>query len=74
MFDIRWIHENPQAFDAGLSKRGLVRGGEIKFAAELIALVRRCLSSDPDDRPPNADEERRDWLTELASVEPEAVP
>jgi seryl-tRNA synthetase len=38
VFDIRWIHENPQAFDAGLSKRGLVRGGEVKFAAELIAL------------------------------------
>ena len=38
MFDIRWIHDNPQAFDAGLSKRGLVRGGEVKFAAELIAL------------------------------------
>ena len=38
MFDIRWIHENPQAFDAGLRKRGLVPGGEVKFAAELIAL------------------------------------
>jgi seryl-tRNA synthetase len=38
VFDIRWIHENPQAFDAGLRKRGLVPGGEVKFAAELIAL------------------------------------
>jgi seryl-tRNA synthetase len=38
VFDIRWIHDNPQAFDAGLSKRGLVPGGEVKFAAELIAL------------------------------------
>ncbi|HEY7083342.1 MAG TPA: serine--tRNA ligase [Hyphomicrobiaceae bacterium] len=38
MFDIRWIHENPQAFDAGLRKRGLVPGGEVKFAADLIAL------------------------------------
>ena len=38
MFDIRWIGENPQAFDAGLRKRGLVPGGEVKFAAELIAL------------------------------------
>jgi seryl-tRNA synthetase len=38
VFDIRWIHENPQAFDAGLRKRGLQPGGEVKFAAELIAL------------------------------------
>ena len=38
MFDIRWIHENPRAFDAGLRKRGLLPGGEVKFAAELIAL------------------------------------
>jgi seryl-tRNA synthetase len=38
VFDIRWIHDNPQAFDAGLRKRGLVPGGEVKFAAELIAL------------------------------------
>jgi seryl-tRNA synthetase len=38
VFDIRWIHENPQAFDAGLRKRGLAPDGEVKFAAELIAL------------------------------------
>ena len=43
MFDIRWILENPQAFDAGLRKRGLAPGGEVRFSAELIALdeVRR---------------------------------
>ena len=40
MFDIRWIEENPQAFDAGLRKRGLAPGGEVKFASELIALDR----------------------------------
>ena len=38
VFDIRWIRENPEAFDAGLRKRGLEPGGEVKFAAELIAL------------------------------------
>ncbi len=38
MFDIRWIRDNPEAFDAGLRKRGLAPGGEVKFAAELIAL------------------------------------
>jgi seryl-tRNA synthetase len=38
VFDIRWIHENAQAFDAGLRKRGLAPGGEVKFAGELIAL------------------------------------
>jgi seryl-tRNA synthetase len=38
VFDIRWIHDNPQAFDAGLRKRGLAPGGEVKFAGELIAL------------------------------------
>ena len=38
MFDIRWIRENPEAFDAGLRKRGIEPGGEVKFAGELIAL------------------------------------
>jgi seryl-tRNA synthetase len=38
VFDIRWIRENAEAFDAGLRKRGLEPGGEVKFAAELIAL------------------------------------
>ena len=38
MFDIRWIRDNPAAFDAGLRKRGLEPGGEVKFSAELIAL------------------------------------
>jgi seryl-tRNA synthetase len=38
VFDIRWIRENPQAFDAGLEKRGLKAGGDVKFSAELIAL------------------------------------
>ena len=38
MFDIRWIRENSQVFDAGLRKRGLEPGGEVKFSGELIAL------------------------------------
>src|SRR5437868_11246179 len=38
VFDIRWIRENPEAFDAGLRKRGLEPGGEVKFSAELSAL------------------------------------
>jgi seryl-tRNA synthetase len=38
MFDIKWIRDNPDAFDAGLKKRGLASGGEVKFAKELIAL------------------------------------
>ncbi len=33
MFDIKWIRDNPEAFDAGLAKRGLK-----PLAAELIAL------------------------------------
>ncbi len=36
MFDIRWIRENPQAFDQGLAKRGLE-----PRAASLIALDER---------------------------------
>ena len=38
VFDIRWIRDNPDAFDAGLRKRGIEPGGDVKFAAELIAL------------------------------------
>ncbi len=33
MFDIKWIRDNPEAFDAGLKKRGLA-----PLSAELIAL------------------------------------
>ena len=33
MFDIRWIRENPEAFDKGLKRRGLE-----PRASELIAL------------------------------------
>ena len=33
MFDIKWIRDNPEAFDAGLGKRGLA-----PLAAQMIAL------------------------------------
>ena len=38
MFDIKWIRDNPEAFDAGLKKRGISPGGDVKFASDLIAL------------------------------------
>jgi seryl-tRNA synthetase len=38
VFDIRWIRENAEAFDAGLRKRGIEAGGEVKFSGELIVL------------------------------------
>ncbi|MDX2203317.1 MAG: aminoacyl--tRNA ligase-related protein, partial [Hyphomicrobiaceae bacterium] len=38
MFDIKWIRDNPQAFDKGLERRGIARGGDIKFSAELLEL------------------------------------
>ena len=38
MFDIKWIRDNPEAFDAGLRKRGIAPGGDVKFSAELIML------------------------------------
>ncbi|HWB46432.1 MAG TPA: serine--tRNA ligase, partial [Hyphomicrobiaceae bacterium] len=53
MFDIRWIRDNPDAFDAGLRKRGIVPGGEVKFSAELIAL----------------DEKRREVVTRLQEAQ-----
>jgi seryl-tRNA synthetase len=53
VFDIKWIRENPQAFDAGLGKRGLKPGGDVKFAAELIAL----------------DEDRRKVITRLQEAQ-----
>lgn len=49
MFDIKWIRDNPDAFDAGLRKRGVAPGGEVKFASELMAL----------------DDERRQIITAL---------
>ena len=43
MFDIKWIRDNPQAFDAGLDKRGIKRTadpkpGDVLFADQLLAL------------------------------------
>src|SRR5690349_19356328 len=38
VFDIRWIRDNPDAFDAGLRKRNIAPGGDVKFSADLIAL------------------------------------
>ena len=46
MFDIRWIRENPDAFDAGMARRGLV-----PLAAELVALdeVRRTAQTEAQE-------------------------
>ncbi len=38
VFDIKWIRDNPEAFDAGLGQRGVSPGGDVKFASDLIAL------------------------------------
>ena len=38
MFDIRWIRDNPGAFDAGVRKRGLEPGKDVSSAAQLTAL------------------------------------
>jgi len=43
VFDIRWIRENVQAFDAGLGKRGIKptedpKPGDVLFADQLLAL------------------------------------
>jgi seryl-tRNA synthetase len=38
VFDIKWIRENPEAFDAGVRKRGLEPGKDVSSAAELAAL------------------------------------
>ncbi len=38
MFDIKWIRDNPEAFDTGLKRRGIAPGGDIKFAHELLEL------------------------------------
>ena len=53
MFDIRWIRENAAAFDAGLRKRGIAPGGEVKFSAELMEI----------------DEARRAVITRLQEVQ-----
>jgi seryl-tRNA synthetase len=53
MFDIKWIRDNPEAFDAGLRKRGISPGGEIKFSSDLIAL----------------DEQRRKIVTRLQEAQ-----
>ncbi len=53
VFDIKWIRDNPDAFDAGLKRRGIAPGGDVKFSAELIAL----------------DEKRREVVTRLQEAQ-----
>ncbi len=53
MFDIRWIRENAAAFDAGLERRGIKRGGDVKFSRELLEI----------------DDARRRVITELQEVQ-----
>jgi seryl-tRNA synthetase len=43
VFDIKWIRDNPDAFDAGLKRRGIARvadpkPGDVLFADQLVAL------------------------------------
>ena len=42
MHDIKWIRENPEAFDAGLKRRGLE-----PESAKLLALDEKRRVSDP---------------------------
>jgi seryl-tRNA synthetase len=58
VFDIKWIRDNPDAFDAGLKKRGIrpvgdPNPGDVLFAKQLIAL----------------DEKRRDIITALQAYQ-----
>ena len=53
MFDIKWIRDNPAAFDAGLEKRGIRRGGDVMFSDQLKAI----------------DEERRGQVTKLQEAQ-----
>ena len=53
MLDIKWIRDHPEAFDAGLKKRGISPGGDVKFASDLIAL----------------DEARREIVTRLQEAQ-----
>jgi seryl-tRNA synthetase len=52
VFDIRWIRENRDAFDAGLRKRGIEPGGDVKFSAELIEIdeARRRVITDLQEK------------------------
>jgi seryl-tRNA synthetase len=52
VFDIRWIRENVAAFDAGLRRRGIEPGGDVKFSAELIEIdeARRRVITDLQEK------------------------
>jgi seryl-tRNA synthetase len=52
MFDIRWIRENAAAFDAGLRRRGIEPGGDVKFSSELIEIdeARRRVITDLQEK------------------------
>jgi seryl-tRNA synthetase len=52
VFDIRWIRDNRDAFDAGLRRRGIEPGGDVKFSAELIEIdeARRRVITDLQEK------------------------
>ena len=52
MFDIRWIRDNAAAFDAGLRRRGIEPGGDVKFSSELIEIdeARRRVITDLQEK------------------------
>ncbi len=52
MFDIRWIRDNAAAFDAGLRRRGIAPGGDVKFSGELIEIdeTRRRVTTDLQEK------------------------
>jgi seryl-tRNA synthetase len=52
VFDIRWIRDNAAAFDAGLRRRGIEPGGDVKFSSELIEIdeARRRVITDLQEK------------------------
>jgi seryl-tRNA synthetase len=52
VFDIRWIRDNAAAFDAGLRRRGIEPGGEVKFSGELLEIddARRRIITDLQEK------------------------
>jgi seryl-tRNA synthetase len=52
VFDIRWIRDNAAAFDAGLRRRSIEPGGDVKFSGELIEIdeARRRVITDLQEK------------------------
>src|ERR1700722_18774675 len=74
MHDIRWIRDNPDAFDTALARRGLPPQAQRLLALETAQARRNAASKEIGEAKKNKDEEKaKGLLSEVAALK-ESIP